>query len=54
LLRHQGAFVDLAVAVREQLRALWSNADGEVVLPVDLVVSPRPEDNEHAHARVVP
>jgi hypothetical protein len=54
LLRHQGAFVELAVAVREQLRALWSNADGEVVLPVDLVVSPRPEDNEHAHARVVP
>jgi hypothetical protein len=54
LLRHQGAFVDLAVSVREQLRARWSNADGEVVLPIDLVVTPRLEDNEHGHARVVP
>ena len=54
LLRHQGAFVDLAVSVREQLRARWSNADGEVVLPIDLVVTPRLEDNEQGHARVVP
>ncbi len=49
LIRHQGAFVDLVVAVREQLRKLWGTADGEVVLPVDLVVSPRLEENEHVH-----
>ena len=49
LLRHQGAFVDLVVAVRDQLRALWSNAEGEVVLPIDLVISPRLAENEHVH-----
>ncbi len=50
LQRHQGVFVDTVVAVRDQLRALWGRAGGEVVLPVDLVVYPSLEANARAHA----
>jgi hypothetical protein len=47
--RHQGELVDTVLAVREQIRALWSNTDGEVVLPVDLVMFPSAEANRRVH-----
>jgi hypothetical protein len=50
LLRHQGAFIDLVVEIREQLRELWGRENGEVVFPIDLVVYPHRELNEHARS----
>jgi hypothetical protein len=46
LLRHQGEFADVVLAVRDQLKELWANAEGEVVLPLELLVSHSLADNE--------